>query len=66
MRNHTVPPDADAALYFLPGQYLFETFGETKARPEGFVRRTSDEGFSRLQTDTGWIDRKGLKVSRSY
>lgn len=61
MNNHVVPPDTEAALYFLPGQYLFETFGENrhglKALSSGQVTRA----FRDLQTDTGWIDRRVLR-----
>ena len=61
MRNHTVPPDADAALYFLPGQYLFETFGETRQGLKALSSVQVTRAFRDLQTDTGWIDRRVLR-----
>lgn len=61
MRNHTVPPDADAALYFLPGQYLFETFGETRQGLKALSSVQVTRAFRDLQTDTGWIDRRILR-----
>src|SRR3954462_7385046 len=61
MRNHTVPPDASAALYFLPGQYLFETFGENQHRLKALSSAQVTRAFRDLQTDTGWIDRRVLR-----
>lgn len=61
MRNHTVPPDADAALYFLPGQYLFETFGEHRNGLKALSSAQVTRAFRDLQTDTGWIDRRVLR-----
>ena len=61
MRNHTVPPDAEAALYFLPGQYLFETFGETRQGLKALSSVQVTRAFRDLQTDTGWIDRRVLR-----
>ncbi len=61
MRNHTVPPDAEAALYFLPGQYLFETFGETRQGLKALSSVQVTRAFRNLQTDTGWIDRRVLR-----
>lgn len=61
MRNHTVPPDADAALYFLPGQYLFETFGENRNGLKALSSAQVTRAFRDLQTDTGWIDRRVLR-----
>lgn len=61
MRNHTVPPDADAALYFLPGQYLFETFGETRQGLKALSSVQVTRAFRDLQTDTGWIDPRVLR-----
>ena len=65
MRNHTVPPDADAALYFLPGQYLFETFGETRQGLKALSSVQVTRAFRDLQTDTGWIDRRVLRYRES-
>lgn len=61
MRNHTVPPDASAALYFLPGQYLFETFGENQHGLKALSSEQVTRAFRDLQTDTGWIDRRVLR-----
>ena len=61
MRNHTIPPDASAALYFLPGQYLFETFGENNRGLKALSSAQVTRAFRDLQTDTGWIDRRVLR-----
>ncbi|MBX3282379.1 MAG: hypothetical protein KF756_07880 [Acidobacteria bacterium] len=61
MRNHTVPPDATAALYFLPGQYLFETFGEDRLALKALSSVQVTRAFRDIQTDTGWIDRRVLR-----
>jgi len=61
MGNHTVPPDAEAALYFLPGQYLFETFGEHRNGLKALSSAQVTRAFRDLQTDTGWIDRRVLR-----
>lgn len=61
MKNHTVPPDADAALYFLPGQYLFEMFGENKHGLKALSSEQVTRAFRDLRTDTGWIDRRVLR-----
>jgi PRTRC genetic system protein B len=61
MRNCIVPPDAEAALYFLPGQYLFETFGESQHRLKALSSAQVTRAFRDLQTDTGWIDRRVLR-----
>lgn len=61
MRNHTIPPDASAALYFLPGQYLFETFGENNHGLKALSSAQVTRAFRDLQTDTGWIDRRVLR-----
>lgn len=61
MQNHTVPPDASAALYFLPGQYLFETFGENRNGLKALSSEQVTRAFRDLRTDTGWIDRRVLR-----
>lgn len=61
MWNHTVPPDAEAALYFLPGQYLFETFGEHQNGLKALSSAQVTRAFRDLQTDTSWIDRRVLR-----
>lgn len=61
MKNHTVPPDAEATLYFLPGQYLFETFGENRHGLKALSSEQVTRAFRDLRTDTGWIDRRVLR-----
>jgi len=61
MRSHSVPPDASAALYFLPGQYLFETFGENRQSLKALSSEQVTRAFRDLRTDTGWIDRRVLR-----
>ena len=61
MRNHSVPQDAAAALYFLPGQYLFETFRENRHGLKALSSAQVTRAFRDLQTDTGWIDRRVLR-----
>jgi len=61
MNNHVAPPDAEAALYFLPGQYLFEVFGENGCKLKALSSVQVTRAFRDLQTDTGWIDRRVLR-----
>lgn len=61
MPNHTVPPDAEAALYFLPGQFLFEALGENGSTLKALSSAQVTRAFRDLQTDTGWIDRRVLR-----
>ena len=61
MQDRTVPPDAAAALYFLPGQYLFETFGENRHGLKALSSVQVTRAFHDLRTDTGWIDRRVLR-----
>lgn len=61
MKNYTVPRDAAAALYFLPGQYLFETFGENRHGLKALSSEQVTRAFRDLRTDTGWIDRRVLR-----
>lgn len=61
MRNHTIPPDTEAALYFLPGQYLFETFGVEKRGLKALSSEQVTRAFHDLRTDTGWLDRRVLR-----
>lgn len=55
------PRDAAAALYFLPGQYLFKVLGDgtntLKALSSGQVARA----FREIRSDTGWLDRRILR-----
>lgn len=61
MESKVIPPDASAALYFLPGQYLFETFGENRHGLKALSSAQVTRAFRDLQTDTGWIDRRVLR-----
>lgn len=61
MENSVIPPDASAALYFLPGQYLFETFGENGHRLKALSSHQVSRAFRDLRTDTGWLDRSVLR-----
>lgn len=61
MDRYSVPPDAEAALYFLPGQYLFETFQENRHGLKALSSVQVTRAFRDLQTDTGWIDRRVLR-----
>ncbi|HMO80013.1 MAG TPA: hypothetical protein PKD24_04410 [Pyrinomonadaceae bacterium] len=61
MENTVIPPDASAALYFLPGQYLFETFGENRHGLKALSSVQVTRAFRDLQTDTGWLDRRVLR-----
>lgn len=65
MQDHVVPPDALAALYFLPGQYLFETFNEDRHGLKALSSAQVTRAFRDLRTDTGWIDRRVLRYSES-
>lgn len=56
-----IPPDASAALYFLPGQYLFATFGEDRSTLKALSSTQVARAFRDLQTDTGWLDRRILR-----
>lgn len=62
MEDHfQAPRDAAAALYFLPGQYLFRVLGNgtntAKALSSGQVARA----FREIHSDTGWLDRRILR-----
>jgi PRTRC genetic system protein B len=55
-QNSSVPPDASAALYFLPGQYLFATFCEEKESLKALSCEQVCRAFRDIHTDTGWLD----------
>lgn len=61
MEYSVIPPDASAALYFLPGQYLFETFGENGHSLKALSSVQVTRAFRDLRTDTGWLDRRVLR-----
>lgn len=60
MKNHlTAPKDSVAALYFLPGQYLFKRIDKKKGLE--ISKALSSEqitlAFKDFQSDTGWLAR---------
>lgn len=59
--SYSVPPDATAALYFLPGQYLFTTFGEGKETVKALSSNQVARAFRDVYTDTGWLGRRVLR-----
>lgn len=56
-----VPPDASAALYFLPGQYLFASFQDGVGSLKALSSEQVARAFRRVHTDTGWIGRGILR-----
>lgn len=60
-QNHGVPPDASAALYFLPGQYLFANFQEGIASLKALSSEQVARAFRHVHTDTGWLGRRVLR-----
>lgn len=57
----SVPPDAAAALYFLPGQYLFADFREEACSIKALSSEQVSRAFRGIHTDTGWLGRKVLR-----
>ncbi len=57
----SVPPDATAALYFLPGQYLFADFREEVCSIKALSSEQVSCAFRGVHTDTGWLGRKVLR-----
>jgi hypothetical protein len=57
----SVPPDATAALYFLPGQYLFSDFREDGCSIKALSSEQVSCAFRGVHTDTGWLGRKVLR-----
>lgn len=57
----SVPPDAMAALYFLPGQYLFADFREEVCSIKALSSEQVSCAFRGVHTDTGWLGRKVLR-----
>ena len=55
------PPDASAALYFLPGQYLFKHFDDGKETAKALSSEQVAFAFRDFHTDTGWLDRRVLR-----
>jgi len=62
MKSHlTAPPDAFAALYFLPGQYLFKRFEEGRETTKALSSEQIAFAFRDYRTDTGWIIRRVVR-----
>lgn len=57
----SVPPDASAALYFLPGQYLFANFQEEMTSIKALSSDQVARAFRGVHTDTGWLGRPVLR-----
>lgn len=51
----TTPPDAFAALYFLPGQYLFKRNENGREITKALSGEQIARAFRDFQTDTGWL-----------
>lgn len=56
-----VPIDASAALYFLPGQYLFADLKESSVSLKALSSDQVARAFRRVHTDTGWLGRRVLR-----
>lgn len=56
-----VPPDASAALYFLPGQYLFADLRESSVSLKALSSDQVARAFRRVHTDTGWFGKRVLR-----
>ncbi len=52
-----IPPDALAALYFLPGQYIFANFQEGATAIKALSTTQVARAFQDVNTDTGWLGR---------
>ncbi|MDI1242868.1 MAG: hypothetical protein PSX80_13210, partial [bacterium] len=56
-----VPPDASAALYFLPGQYLFADLKESSVSLKALSSEQVARAFRKVHTDTGWLGKRVLR-----
>lgn len=56
-----IPPDASAALYFLPGQYIFANFQEGATAIKPLSTTQVARAFQDVNTDTGWLGRCVLR-----
>ncbi len=66
MEQHfSVPHDAAAALYFLPGQYLFKLFDDANESAKALSSEQVALAFRDFRTDTGWLDRRILRYRES-
>ncbi|HRI05231.1 MAG TPA: hypothetical protein PLL77_15955 [Pyrinomonadaceae bacterium] len=62
MKNNVqMPADASAALYFLPGQYLFADFKESSASLKALSCDQVARAFRKVHTDTGWLGKRVLR-----
>jgi len=59
--NLQIPADASAALYFLPGQYLFADLKESYVSLKALSSDQVARAFRKVQTDTGWLVRRVLR-----
>lgn len=55
------PPDASAALYFLPGQYLFADLKESSVSIKALSSEQVARAFRKVHTDTGWLGKRVLR-----
>lgn len=60
-KHFGVPNDASAALYFLPGQYLFKLFDGRNETAKALSSEQVSLAFRDFHTDTGWLDRRVLR-----
>lgn len=56
-----VPIDASAALYFLPGQYLFADLKESSVSLKTLSSDQVARAFRKVHTDTGWLGKRVLR-----
>ena len=56
-----IPADASAALYFLPGQYLFADLKESSVSLKALSSDQVARAFRKVHTDTGWLGRRVLR-----
>lgn len=56
-----LPVDASAALYFLPGQYLFADLKESSVSLKALSSDQVARAFRKIHTDTGWLGRRVLR-----
>lgn len=59
--NVQIPADASAALYFLPGQFLFADFKESSVSLKALSCDQVARAFRKVHTDTGWLGRRVLR-----
>ncbi|QQS33568.1 MAG: hypothetical protein IPM50_03005 [Acidobacteriota bacterium] len=59
--NMQMPADASAALYFLPGQYLFADLKESSVSLKALSSDQVARAFRKVHTDTGWLGKRVLR-----